>query len=286
MDNQSFRSVDNWIKHMRWGHTLRWYCGVPSCQNPVFDEQTVFENHMELFHPRTYSSSQLPMLIESMRRPVTEVFEYCPLCNYVPEIQQTSVSDRRTPVYVEKANNLHKHVATHLEGLALFSLPWQNDVYETSSSMETQSKEKRSTLKNAGVSGLDVFSLKFDDPPKLELLGNEQQELETVSQSESTTDTSGESEWGFLPSIPYDDHSQDRILQSLIRKYLSTHVEELGSKPSTDGELGVGSTRGDYFKRIFDVAYTANVQLKLSCKRSATGSRRWILLQSMRAFWP
>jgi hypothetical protein len=230
---------------MRWGHTLRWYCGVSSCQNQVFDEQTMFENHMELSHPGTYSSSQLPMLIETMRRPATEVFEYCPLCNYVPEIQQTSVGDRKTPVYVEKANKLYKHIATHLEGLALFSLPWQNDVDETSSSRETQSKEKKSTLQNAGVNGLDEISLNFDDPPKLELLEDEQQEHENVSQSEATTDTSRGLEWGYVPLIPYDGHSQDRILQSLIRKHLSTHVEELGSKQSTDGELGVGSTRGD-----------------------------------------
>jgi hypothetical protein len=84
-----------------------------------------------------------------MRRPAIEVFENCPLYNYVPEIQQISVSDRMMPVYVEKANNLHKHVATHLEVLVLFSLPWQYNVDETSSSRETQSKERRSTLENA-----------------------------------------------------------------------------------------------------------------------------------------
>jgi hypothetical protein len=254
MDSQSFRSVDHWIKHMKWEHTLQWYCGVSSCRNQVFDRQAMFENHMELSHRGTYNLSQLPMLIESMRRPATEVFEYCPLCNYIPEIQQTSANDRRTPVYAEKANNLNKHIATHLEGLALFSLPWQNDVDETSSSRETQSKEKRSTIKNVGISGLDEISLSFDDPPKLELLEGTQQELENISLSEATTDTSSEPEWGFVPSIPYDGHSQDRILQGLIRKYLSTHVEELGSKQSTDGELGVGSTPGDYFEGILDVA--------------------------------
>jgi hypothetical protein len=240
---------------MRGEHTLRWYCGVSSCQNRAFDELSLFENHMERCHPGTYSLSQLPMLTQSMRRPATEVFEYCPLCNYVPESQQTSASDQKKHIDIEKANNLHKHIATHLEGFALISLPWQNDANDTSSTGETQSKEKRSSLKNAGNNGLDDVSLSFDDPPKLEPLGGELQELQTIPQSEETTDASRQYEWGFMPSIPYDGYTEDPTLQSFIRKHLSTHVEEVGSKHSIDSELKAGSTRGNYIK-VLQVLYS------------------------------
>jgi hypothetical protein len=190
------------------------------------------------------------MLIESMRRPATELFEYCPLCNYVPESQQTFVGDQTTPIFIEKANNLHKHVATHLEGFALISLPWQNDENDANNSSRrgTQSKEKVSSLKNAGVGGLDDVSLNFDDPPKFELFVDEQQELGTVSQSEEAPGASEESEWGFMPSIPYGGHSEDRVLQSLIRKYLSSHPENQASNSSIDGEFRASSTRGNHIK--------------------------------------
>jgi hypothetical protein len=59
--------------------------------------------------------------------------------------------------------------------------------------------------------------------------------------------------------MAYNGHSQDRILQSFIWKDLSTPIKELGSKQSIDSELGVGSTRGDYFEGILDVVYKANI---------------------------
>ncbi|GFF61350.1 hypothetical protein IFM51744_10658 [Aspergillus udagawae] len=154
------------------------------------------------------------------------VFQYCPLCNYVPEIQHNTVVNRKVQAHFANTDNLHKHVAAHLEALALLSLPWQNDMGGGSSSMDSP-LEKRSTIKNAGVNGLDDVSLTFDDPPKLDPLADEANELNDL-QPEVAAATSREAEWGFVPSIPYDGHSQDRVLQSLMRKHLASQVEELG----------------------------------------------------------
>lgn len=233
---------------MRLTHTLRWYCGVSSCQSKVFDEKTMFENHLELFHSGTYSSSQLPMLVESMKRPATELFECCPLCNYIPDSQQTSLVGRRVPDYVEKSHNLHKHIAAHLEGLALLSLPWHNDVDDIPSSRGTQEKEERSILsRDAGVKDLDDVSLVFDDPPSLELLVDNQQEQVNTLLSNAASGTPGNSEsWEFLPSIPYVGQLDDLVLQNFVRQYLSTQLGELSPKPRMDSKIGNDSTRGDY----------------------------------------
>jgi hypothetical protein len=207
----------------------------------------MFENHMELIHPGSYSSPQLAILSESMRRPATQVFQHCPLCNYVPEIQQNTAVNRKAQAQFAKTDNLHKHVAAHLEALALLSLPWQNDLGEGSSSMDSP-LEKRSTLKDGGVDGLDDVSLAFDDPPKLDSLGDEQNELNNLLQHEVpavTAMTSREAEWGFVPSIPYDGHSQDRVLQNLLRKHLASQVEKLGMERKIERETGV-STEGKY----------------------------------------
>lgn len=254
MNNQSFRRIDDWIQHMRWDHTLRWYCGVSGCQNQVFDEQKMFENHMEHFHLGTYSSAQLPILVESMRRPATDIFECCPLCNYTPEDSQTIDGARSRPISVSTAISLHKHVATHLEGLALLSLPWQdNEDDRTSSGMQTLWREKRSTLKNAGIGGVDEdVSLSFEDPPNIELLRNEHQDVENLPPYETSLDGSGEAEWGFVPPLTYEGHSQDPRLQGLIRKQLN---DELASQERRKEGLvsGAGLTRSKYLGNILDV---------------------------------
>ncbi|GIK05252.1 hypothetical protein Aspvir_009356 [Aspergillus viridinutans] len=174
-----------------------------------------------------------------MRRPATVVFQYCPLCNYVPEIHPTTVANRKTRAHVANTDNLHKHVAAHLEELALLSLPWQDDMGEGSSSRDSPLEEKRSTLKDAGVNGLDDVSLMFDDPPKLEPLADEPNEFNNLFQPEAPTVDSREAEWGFVPSIPYDGHSEDRVLQNLMRKHLASQVEELGTKHRIEREIGI-----------------------------------------------
>jgi hypothetical protein len=243
----------------------------------------MFENHMELLHPGSYSSPQLAILSESMRRPATRVFQHCPLCNYVPEIQQNTVVNRKAQAHFANTDNLHKHVAAHLEALALLSLPWQNDMGEGSSSMDSP-LEKRSTLKNGAVKGLDDVSLTFDDPPKLDPLGDEQNELNNLLQPKVPAVISREAEWGFVPSLPYDGHSQDRVLQNLLRKHLASQVEKMGTGRKIEPETGV-STEGKYFKGNPMLKYKAN-GTQLRCKRSATGFPQWISQQRMSAYRP
>lgn len=239
------------MKHMQWEHTLQWHCRASNCQNQVFDEQAAFEHHMELLHSETFTSSQLPMLVESSRRPAAELFEYCPLCKYMPVAQQTSDGDQRNNDYLEKANHLHKHIATHLEELVLISLPWQDDINEISSSRDTPSKG-RVSLNSIGVGGLDDISLAFDDPPEFEFSKDEQPDAEILLHSIESPDISQGPEWGFLPTLHYDGHLQDPLLQSLTLNYMSTHIEEPGlreAKRSIDGTLVVGFTRGNCFKK-------------------------------------
>ncbi|KAF7179370.1 hypothetical protein CNMCM7691_008303 [Aspergillus felis] len=174
-----------------------------------------------------------------MRRPATVVFQSCPLCNYVPEIQQNTVVNRKTRAHVANTHNLHKHVAAHLEELALLSLPWQNNMGEDSSSRNSPLEENGSTLKDVGLNGLDDVSLVFDDPPKIEPLADEPNELNKTFQPEVPTVASREAEWGFVPSIPYDGQSEDRVLQSLMRKHLASQVEELGTKHRIEREIGI-----------------------------------------------
>jgi hypothetical protein len=144
--------------------------------------------------------------------------------------------------------------------------------------------EKRSTLKNGAVKGLDDVSLTFDDPPKLDPLGDEQNELNNLLQPKVPAVISREAEWGFVPSLPYDGHSQDRVLQNLLRKHLASQVEKMGTGRKIEPETGV-STEGKYFKGNPMLKYKAN-GTQLRCKRSATGFPQWISQQRMSAYRP
>lgn len=222
---------------MRWEHTLRWYCRVGGCGNLVFDELKSFEGHMELFHQDAYSTAQLPMLAESTRRPALDIFEHCPLCNYIPEASQSDQDIRAGPNSTNKANLLHRHIATHLESLALLSLPWQNDDDDqTSSGKKTQSKGKRSTFKNAGIGGADEISLNFDDPPIFGLLEEENHSTTDKFPLDESSEEFGEGQWDFIPLIPYDGHLQDPRLQGMIRTHLETQSASRGRRDSGDAD--------------------------------------------------
>lgn len=197
-------------------------------------------------HSGAYSSSQLSIIVESMRRPAKEIFEYCPLCNYVPEIQQNIVVEVRKQAYVDKAKALHKHIATHLEELALFSLPWQDNLDENLPSDGTQSEEM-STLKHDGVGDLDEISLTFHDPPK-KAIKELADELDVKDSPDviALSNAPWELQWGFLPKLSYGGQSDDRTLQKFIRRQLSAQVEEQVSNTIEASKIGVDSNRGSY----------------------------------------
>ncbi|TVY85465.1 Ankyrin repeat and KH domain-containing protein [Lachnellula suecica] len=246
---QSFRSPKEWLNHMK-GHTLQWYCGISSCQNQIFDRQSKFEDHMKLCHSEVCNSSQLSMFVESMRRPATRIFQHCPLCNYVPEIRQHIVTELENSVTLalEKEKDLHNHIATHLEALALFSLPWQDELGGALSSKVTKSDENNSVLKQAEKDEFSGISLSFEDPPKIQDAESEESTAEHIPLPEVPADLPGELEWQFIPDLPYDGHSEDRTLQSFIRRQLSSSIEGLGPKSKEAGEVGIDSNRVELVK--------------------------------------
>lgn len=127
----------------------------------------------------------------------------------------------------------------------MLSIPWQNEVNETSSSRATQSDKKRSTLKNAGISGLDEISLNFEDSPQINSPKDESQDFEDHSPSGAAIGDSRDAEWSFLPLLPYEGHSQDKLLRGLIQTHLSTYIEDFRTKETTAARSRNGLTRGN-----------------------------------------
>jgi len=108
--DKMFDSRHEFFDHELLAHRKEWYCNA-NCQEP-FKLQTDFENHMRHSHPESFSEHQLPALVDMCQRMPDENAEVqCSLCT------ENIVS----------INQLGRHVARHLEELALFALPRNNE---------------------------------------------------------------------------------------------------------------------------------------------------------------
>jgi hypothetical protein len=104
-----FHSRHDWWDHELLDHRKEWFC-TADCQQ-TFKSQTTFEKHVRDTHSIT-SGHQIGALIDMCHRPVDEVTEeQCPLCFET----------------LSSTKQLCRHLARHLEDLALFALPRDKD---------------------------------------------------------------------------------------------------------------------------------------------------------------
>lgn len=105
-----FDSRHEWFDHELLAHRKEWVCSA-GCEES-FSLQTEFEDHMRNTHAKAFSEHQLVALVDMCQRPVEEDSEaQCPLC-VAP---------------MGSMKQLCRHLARHLESLALFALPRSKD---------------------------------------------------------------------------------------------------------------------------------------------------------------
>jgi len=248
--------VGDWLQHMQGEHNIGWYCNSSECHDQMFDCQVDFEEHMKSLHAETFNPSQLPIISESSRRPATELFEQCPLCDHVPTVQELNVWKREGTRNNtgENLKILPKHIAVHLEELALLSLPWQDDLDTAGSSKKTRYRGSKNSDREFI---LDDISLTFEDPSDANVISGH--EGKTDIPIAEPFNTSRESEWGFWPLPDYEGHMKDPFLRLLVDGFLRRRIEEAdivlgdvaenqnsagGFDPDTASQLDLGTSFG------------------------------------------
>lgn len=95
----------------------QWHCASAIHKEgaKIFSTQEEFENHMTQEHKVPLTGPELSKLSERSMRPAFRLFLECPLCDFEDTNKQASE--------YEVQDNLQRHVADHLQSLALFSLP-------------------------------------------------------------------------------------------------------------------------------------------------------------------
>lgn len=223
-------------------HTSQWICTSPGHDAFSCATEEAFEAHMLEKHKDSVTGSQLSILVDRAKHPAVATFTECPLCLYIPsenEIsKEISVGDpnRESKQLMEKiaSDLIIRHLASHLESLSVFALPWQ-DVDERPSKVDSESNkaEEVSTQSEDGSrADLPVVSSSQwveeerdqDSPitsPSPDPIGDP--DLPPIDHFE---------DWKRLPRFVYHGHDRDPILQPLLRNMF------LNTSSSTDSARG------------------------------------------------
>ncbi|KAL2127231.1 hypothetical protein VTI74DRAFT_11062 [Chaetomium olivicolor] len=103
--NQVYDVREDWIQHENTNHRAVWCC--PEHPNLYFPTVNAYQAHLAEAHGTQPDDEHSPSIIRAGGYGFEVSDRCCPVCNY----------------FVESANDLHKHIALHLERIALFSLP-------------------------------------------------------------------------------------------------------------------------------------------------------------------
>ncbi|RYO80122.1 hypothetical protein DL766_001564 [Monosporascus sp. MC13-8B] len=140
-DLQLFNDSRTWFEHEPQNHRCRWVCTL--CRNRSFRSADTFKAHVEAAHPGL-SNAEAELLTQAGRRALDLIpAADCPFCDEweqkimmhgkeqrtpsksaltVQEAQGAACLDTPTDVLVVEHGQFRKHVASHMEQLALFAI--------------------------------------------------------------------------------------------------------------------------------------------------------------------
>lgn len=120
--NETFTDTKDWLLHMEPEHKkkiVRWTCNAKKHDSvQVFDTPQAFQSHMRKEHATAVSENQLPIITKRAGGPAAEMFSCCPLCSWEPPYASQAEA-MKTKARIE----LQRHIAEHLQFIALRSLP-------------------------------------------------------------------------------------------------------------------------------------------------------------------
>lgn len=231
-----------WASHMQWEHARQWRCTAPGHAGLTFTSEYAFTDHMQSMHRGAFSEKQLPLILKRAQRPGI-AFRSCPLCGFEPnqDTQRRSPSPRgatqswRKQTTESAGENLSKHVANHLQSLALISLPWGDGGDEDQTQDEGTASHLADEDPASSVHG-GLPSPYFDEdtePPDTEVPPTDLW-FSTPAIPEDSVLGAARDEWSFLPPAPYHGHDRDPVLQTFLRKL---YIESSPSMNDKEGPI-------------------------------------------------
>ena len=189
---------DEWLRHEQWTHRRVWRC--PEHPQLEFTEQSTYKSHVKDRHAERMENLLSPALIEAQKFTLQTIDRPCPFCHAI----------------FEDNTKMQEHVASHLETIALLSLPNLDDL-DQDSMVEGVS----SNAANRNAAGSRKRDFEDEDPPSF---AENSGALPTQSPMDNSQFEQG------LASLPWaDDDTTKRYIDDLADTPLPT--EKLQGDP-------------------------------------------------------
>ena len=223
--NELFKTTEDWVSHMQWQHAVVWSCQAPGHETSVYDSQGDFERHLRLDHENAFTESQLPVIIQKSAQPGPDIFTtlavnkeansseshgVCPFCPFnfeEPTAGRPSDHLEVAPTGDTASKRVQDHIASHLEAIALLSLPERDDLDDAT----TDERESQGTKQSLQIEDLDLPSSDFQD-----------EEMDQFIFDYSTRELPNE--WSAVVGdlrvnrTPYPEQTQDPTLREFVKR--------------------------------------------------------------------
>lgn len=117
-----FGDINEWFRHEMENHRVRYACQL--CSNKVYERKEHYFSHVQKQHPSLLEHGEKHLILDIARQPLEEIpAQDCPCClDWVDRIRDERLLPPGAPVRVIPTI-FKRHVASHLEQLALFAVP-------------------------------------------------------------------------------------------------------------------------------------------------------------------
>lgn len=208
-------------------------CQSTGHESELFNSSADLELHMHQQHSREFSESQLPFLVHKSLRPSPDTFgafararksigaskdstSLCPLCLFSadePNMPPDSISGEK------KFKNIMNHIASHMESIALLSLPAATDDISSKVSHNSRLQSEEDIIER---NKQDLPPAVFTDESISHIPNNEGLTGETLPGEDYLMN----GDWSYILKSPntrkpvYKRAEDDEILRPFISRYM------------------------------------------------------------------
>jgi hypothetical protein len=175
-----FDSRQDWINHENSSHRSTWRC--IHHVNETFEDAISYRQHLEKHHKMANEDPSIEVLVRAGVSSLTQCDRPCPFCY----------------TQYENINDMHLHVAYHLERLSIFALPRSHHLEKGEDTDDGEAASNHALQRNESLGGEDSAeksSLAFESQPSR----TESLTAHSMTAEEPRTDT--QQQWEITAAI-------------------------------------------------------------------------------------
>jgi hypothetical protein len=145
-----FRSRNEWFGHELQNHRREWVCQY--CEHAPFPTAAIFSKHISASHPAVLANTQIEAILLQSEEAVDTISAFaCPLCDEWEESIKTRQEKQEDKIRMLNDGEMveaygtrkqfRRHLGRHMEQLALFALPPNDNEMDNDSTDEDEGED-------------------------------------------------------------------------------------------------------------------------------------------------